>query len=315
MSKVLERFRSFGKKKKKKDSPDSVTSEKDQTTEYEAEYNNTSVTSCSFDESQLTSRHDTNEVLPLVWRNCYPLVSTESEKAVLRTLIPWGNTERGMMKDHRLYRVEKISEACSKHGMQLEQALSLRRYYIKVFNSEIKNMTHLGLGSDHHIHGTANLFKQAVFMHLKQCGTPFLTRDEHKLAFFEEGKPFVDMPQIPEFMLSCPVHLISYQPSRKGATITEHAQINWIHTQMFYGAYTRPCQSNNNASSVLRTAKKYIKDYGAGAFVFVYGCGSDLNGQLKDLGVSVLDSNPLDLTEMQNYRKGWCANKDGLILP
>jgi len=245
----------------------------------------------------------------LSWKNGYPTISVESENALFPILIPWADTERGMIKDHRPFRMWDIHWSCKNNGMQIEQALSLWMQYIKFLNPKVTNLTHLGLGSDDDIRNTANLFKVAMLKYLKKCDISFQTE------YLEKSKPGENTPRSPDFMLTSPMNLITFQPTNEDFVVTERGKINWIETRMLYGASTIPDGTSNDIGTILPTAKKYIKNYGPGAFVFAYGCGSELRGQLRDLGISVLDSHPLDLREMEKYQKRWCVDKNGVILP
>lgn len=257
---------------------------------------------------------DESNCLSLSWTNSYPIIPDKSEIALLSTLIPWGKTERGMMRDHTPLRLKKIIESCSIYGIKLEQALSLRRYHIKFLNHEI-NMNQLGLGNDHHIRGTEKLFISTVLKYFEKCDIPCITKEEQKLKFIEAEMPGEDMAQTPDVILKEAVNLTTDQPSNADSTFAEYGQINWIEAKMCYGASMKPCETDTLVSSLLLEAKKNVIIYGPGAFVFAYGCGSSLRDELRDMGVSVLDSGPLDLMEMQNHQKQWCANDHGQILP
>jgi len=247
------------------------------------------------------------DLLSLSWRNCYPAIPVDSESALLPVLLQWESTERGMMRDQPPIRLEKILESCSLHGMQLEQALSLRRHHMKLNNPQVNNMTELGLGNNNDIYDAEDLFKSAVKTYLKKCHVPFKNN-----VNCNQGDTAV---QAPDFMLTKPVRLITYQPAIEDGGLGEHGQVNWIEAKMFYGASTIPSETRNGVGAILPTAKKHVKNYGPGAYVFVYGCGSKLRRQLRDLGISVLDSHPLNLRKMQRHQKKWCANKKGVILP
>jgi len=251
----------------------------------------------------------------LSWQNRYPIIPVESENTLLPTLLPWGDKERGMIRNHPPFRVSDLQWSCRTNVMHLEQALSLRRHHIKLLNPLVRNMTKLGLGSNIDIRDTDNYFEIALMKYLKKSGIPFRTEEDKRRRFFEDSKVGNSMQLSPDFMLTNPINLTTLQPANEGSTITEHGKINWIEAKMFYGASTIPDGTSNDVGAILRTAKTYVKNYGPGAFVFAYGCGSKLRGQLKDLGISVLDSHPLNLKEMENHQRGWCANKNGAILP
>jgi len=244
------------------------------------------------------------DLLSLSWQNSYPAVPVESENALLPVLLRWEKTERGMMRDQPRIRLKEINESCSLHGIQLEQALSLRRHHMKLNNPHVDDMTQLGLGNNNDIYDSEDLFKSAVKKYLNKCHVPF-----EELDLGENTAP------APDFMLTSPVRLVTYQPGNEDGSFGEHGQINWIEAKMFYGASTIPSETRNGVGAILPTVKKHVENYGPGAFVFLYGCGSELRGQLRHLGISVLDSHPLDLRKMQTHQKKWCANNKGVILP
>jgi len=263
----------------------------------------------------------------LSWQNCYPSIPVDLESAILTILLPHGAVERGMMKDHSPSRAKTIHDSCSKHGMQLEQALSLRRHHIKILNPQVKRMSQLGLGGNNDIQDARNLYNKAVLKYLNKNRIPFLTGEDR--MGFRKSISGENMSTSPDFILAGPVNLVSLQPTNKGEPEDikgepedikgepediEERQINWIEAKMYYGASIHDGASNNG-KAILSTARKYVENYGPGAFVFLYGCGSTLKGQLSDMGISVLDSGPLNLTKMEDQQRRWCANESGRLLP
>eukprot|EP00555_Chaetoceros_dichaeta_P007926 CAMPEP_0198263292 /NCGR_PEP_ID=MMETSP1447-20131203/11661_1 /TAXON_ID=420782 /ORGANISM="Chaetoceros dichaeta, Strain CCMP1751" /LENGTH=313 /DNA_ID=CAMNT_0043951829 /DNA_START=32 /DNA_END=973 /DNA_ORIENTATION=- len=253
---------------------------------------------------QKLKRKKPTELPTLYWHNFYPVIPSESENALLPILFPLGKFERGSMKTQPSFRVKIIMKSCEEHGMQLEQALSLRRQHMKLFNPHVGDMN-LGLGESKDISITANLFKQAVLKYLK--------KQQLHLEAIEQTTD--NMISTPDFMLRCPVRMITHQIASEDSNFGEHGQINWIEAEMSYGASTVHCESSSSVDTVMYRARNYVKSYGPGAFIFAYGCGSKLRAQLRALGISVLDSHPLDLKKVKKHQMTWCANKDGVILP
>jgi len=256
-----------------------------------------------------------SELPSLYWVNGYPLVTIETEHALVPLLLSWGEHERGMMKDHPIYRVNQIMDRCSTHGIMLQQALSLRRYHMRLLNPNINSTHRLGLGTDEKICGTAKRFKSAVETYLRECGIPYEMKETRNLKSIEEVIPGEGILQTPDLLFHGPVNVTTDQPSNGSSSLTEKGQVNWIEIKTCYGASSTPSGIKDPSASILPTARKYVKNHGPGAFVFVYGCGGSLRSLLRDIGVSVLDSNPLNLTEMINHQKTWCANEKGVILP
>lgn len=103
---------------------------------------------------------------------------------------------------------------------------------------------------------------------------------------------------------------------------------------MFYGASTVKLDGKSAVGSLLKTARKYVKYYGDGAMIFLYGCGDRLASQLANAGVLALDCNSclsslgynqtairannlgngLCLEALQDQQRRWCADADGNIL-
>jgi len=233
-------------------------------------------------------RGKSTEMPTLSWRNCYPIIPVESENALLPILIPFRNYERGMMMHQPYIRVKQIYESCEMHGIQLEQALCLRRQHIKLMNPQVNDIRQLGLGN----------------------------KDEKRSVPLEKLKQSDNIMQLnPNFILARPLRLVTYQTASEDSNFGEHRQVNWIEAEMCYGASTINCKTGSAVDEIMSKAKNYVKRYGPGAFVFAYGCGSKLRENLRALGISVLDSRPLDLKKVRKHQKTWCANKKGVILP
>lgn len=189
---------------------------------------------------------------------------------------------------------------------------------MKLLNPRVGSMAQLGLGENGDVRAAADLFERAVEGYLRGCGVVLRTEEEQRRMFRETAGPGDRMPPTPDFMLPGDVDLVSLQSGdADGACVSVQrgVRINWIEAKMFYGASTVPSGTSNAVGNILPTAKKYIKNYGPGAFIFSFGYGSQLKAELEALGISVLDAHPLDLRQMQDHQKGWCANKKGQILP
>lgn len=245
------------------------------------------------------------ELSTVCWHNCYPTIPTESENALIPILFPQGKFERGSMISQPFYRVKQIMKSCEEHGMRLEQALCLRRQHMKLLNPHARDMNQLGLGKKNDISITANLFKEAVVKYLKKHGV--------HLETIEQATH--NMLPTPECILTHPVRMITHQIANEDSNFGEHGQINWIEAEMCYGASTVHCESSSSVDNIMYRARNYVKSCGPGAFIFAYGCGNKLRAELRALGISVLDSHPLDLKKMKKHQSTWCANKNGVILP
>jgi len=260
-------------------------------------------------------REDKSYATLLSWRNgWYNEIPVKAENAMLSLLFPYGEKERGMMKDQPPSRVSEIRESCLEYGMQLEQALSLRRSYMKFLNPKIKSMTQLGLGHITKIQDSATLFEKAIEKYLKKYDIGYITEHQQRRQINKHNQtPF---PPTPDFKLTRTVTLTSIQPKEDNDGFSEERRhINWIEAKMFYGSSIIPRGTKNAVGSILVTAEKYVKNYGPGAFIFSFGCGTQLKAALRALGISVLDAHPLDLRAMKSHQRKWCGNKKGEILP
>lgn len=244
----------------------------------------------------------------LHWHSPLRHVPYEAEQEMLSVILRWREKERGMMKDQPTFRLKQIRKKCQATGMQLLQALSLRRHHMKMLNPG-KPMARLGLGEEIHVREAAALFEDAVSAYLNKCGVKYFSEHEQKEQFYRNKKDGSLMPPTPDFLLKEPVILHENGRSAK----TRHS-IHWIEVKMFYGASTIPHDNISAVGRVLLTARKYVNLYGPGAMVFSYGCCETLARELLEVGVVALDANPVDMSQLETQQRSWCANKSGEIL-
>jgi len=120
---------------------------------------------------------------------------------MLPTLIHWGKSERGMMKDQPPFRLQKIQNMLSNIQKQrrttkstsspataatntsisisLIQSLSYRRNQLKYLNPRL-SMEQLRLGNDEDIKGAATQFERSVETYLRKQNIPFLQEWQQK---------------------------------------------------------------------------------------------------------------------------------------
>lgn len=87
---------------------------------------------------------------------------------------------------------------------------------------------------------------------------------------------------------------------------------------MFYGASTIDQDGKSAVGRLLSTARKYVRNFGDGAMVFMQGCGDQLAYQLAEEGVTALDCSSdetVDLRRVRAHQRIWCANEQRRILP
>ncbi|KAL3780261.1 hypothetical protein HJC23_007043 [Cyclotella cryptica] len=216
--------------------------------------------------------------------------------------------------------------------INLLQSTSLRRHHLKLLNPNL-SMQLLSLGSDSDILAVATLFELCVECHLKEMGVAYWTEEDQRRRHDETHGPTVKMPPTPDFRVR-DGHLLGLhftpllgnglprdEASSKRikshdntATSQQLITINWIEAKMFYGAFTIPSSTNNAVGTILPKARQYVVHYGPGAMVFMYGCGSELARELKQVGVVALDSRRLDLERVVRHQVGWCGDGRGNVL-
>ncbi|KAL3802003.1 hypothetical protein HJC23_010347 [Cyclotella cryptica] len=279
-------------------------------------------------------------------------VPVSEEHRLLPALIQWGRTERGMMRDQPEFRLRKILKLLGTNAsgvpetrrhshsnggnkgirINLLQSLSLRRHHLKLLNPNL-SMQSLRLGSDSDILAAATLFELCVECHLKEMGVAYWTEEDQRRMHDETHGPTVKMPPTPDFrvrdghllglhftpLLGDGLHRDEASSKRNKshnntATSQQPITINWIEAKMFYGASTIPSSTNNAVGTILPKARQYVAHYGPGAMVFMYGCGSELAQELKQVGVVALDSRGLDLERVVRHQVGWCGDGRGNVL-
>lgn len=247
------------------------------------------------------SRDDQLQKNILPWPRMRPIVLQKSEDMLLPLLLKYGAKENGMMCKQPAHRVQKIYDACKKHDIGIDQALSLRRTHMMNMNQFKRHR--LNLGTLDNIKDSANIFEDIVKTYLICHSIAFWTEEEQKNRV-QNGTP---LGPTPDFLFQNEVQLqISDQLS---------VPIFWLEAKMFYGASTIPHGSRNAVGGVFETAKRYKQAFGPGAIVFSFGYGEKMKSYLETDEIYPLDANVLDLRPMFDHQRTWCATKDGHILP
>ena len=231
------------------------------------------------------------------WRTNFQCPTNAAEEALLPLLLKYGEKERGMMKTQPYFRIKAIRDKCREMQMTPEQAYSMRRTHM-MLNNPNEKFGLLRLGPRGAIRESAELFEKAVAHFLGRQNISYISEEEQKDSH-RDGPT----PPTPDFLLKEPLLL-------NGDTT-----IHWIEAKMFYGASNVPQGTPNAVGCIMGTVEKYVKHYGQGAIVFSFGCGEDLRTELEEKGVKVLDPSLLNLKQMKDHQKTWCANDKGWILP
>ena len=252
-----------------------------------------------------------NEKNVLCWNSSSEYVPLCEEEAMVRMMMERnGPRERGMIFEKPPFLLKKFKSALQQHAqtMCLPQALSLRRHHIKLLNP-YKRMSQLRLGEEDCVRESAQIFEVAVEKFLKERSIEYLTEEDQK----EQAKANQErLTATPDFVLPSPTLLRKIQNG-----VLEERKIHWIEAKMYFGASSIPHGSKGAVGSIMKTAQRYVNQFGNGAFVFMMGCGDKLAGELNEIGISVLDcsGNTVSLEEVHEHQRTWCANQKGEILP
>ncbi|KAG7356870.1 TPD sequence-motif-containing protein [Nitzschia inconspicua] len=265
---------------------------------------------------QIRSIDSKTGVNPILhWPSDALFVPLQQEKQMVDILMQRnGRRERGMLKDKPQFVLQKFWTAMRQHApaMKMNQLCSLRRHHIKHLNPDHKPIA-LGLGSEKDIKESARLFERAVQKYLKKEKIPFETEESLRAAARQQK---IRLQGTPDFVF--PTQPITLRKIQNGRVV-EELIIHWLEVKMFYGASTIPHGSKGAVGSVLAKAQKYNDMFGKGALLFMFGCGEQLASDLRQIGVTVLDccseTSPVDLHQVHNHQRKWCANSEGYILP
>ena len=237
----------------------------------------------------------------------------EAEEALLPQLLKYGKKERGMFRTKPSWLVERVEQLCHQNGIDLIQALSLRRTHMRLLNPGM-DMSKLHLGSNDNVRASAALFEEAVEDYLHSQDVPFMTEEEQKAAHKQKNGTYAKTPPTPDFVFPNPTRL-RYTAAGDDRAADSSPLISFIEVKMFYGAGTIPDESPNAVGLIMPKLKRYVELYGPGAIVFSFGCSERLAEKLASIGVVALDAGPLDLTQMEDHQRSWCADDNGRILP
>ena len=263
----------------------------------------------------------------LSWHSPMPHVPLEVEEAMIEVLVRWKKKERGMFKNQPDFRLDQLKKKLRQNGgqMLLSQALSLRRHHMKLLNPGCP-MSKLGLGQEGDIRECARLFEKSVEDFLVGKGILLWTEEQQKEDFRKRAKNGELLQHTPDFLvphggflhIRKTLNNVDNQcGSEVGTRVLEEKSIRWLEVKMFYGASTIPHGSKGAVGSIMATAKRYLKEFGPGAILFMYGCGARLADDLTQAGVLVLDCSGgfVPLEAVYQHQRTWCANKKGEILP
>jgi Protein of unknown function TPD sequence-motif len=257
------------------------------------------------------------------WHSPDGYIPIGAEEAMIPLLIRDKKREFGMARQLPHWRMKKIRNGCRELKIPLACALSLRRHHIQRVNRG-RTLESLGLGREHHVRESAEIFERCVQDLLDHSRVPYWSEEEqrkHNAKYHksEKGKGG-PLPPTPDFVLKETLLVRKYRVSKGDgrSRMSEEARVCWIEAKMFYGASTIPLDGRSAVGSLLATAEKYVANFGPGAIVFMFGCGDQLAAQLEGLGVLVLDCRSRDMVKLdrvRDHQRSWCGNENGEVLP
>lgn len=163
----------------------------------------------------------------LSWHSPHSHVQIEAEESLLPLLLKYQKRESGMFRKKPTWLIDRVQRSCSYCGMELIQALSLRRTHMKFLNQH-KGMDGLGLGSIDNVRTAATLFENAVEAYLSAEGVPFISEEEQK-RIHKSKKDAGPMPPTPDFILKEPTRL-QYTAGTNQANATP--TVCWVEAKM-----------------------------------------------------------------------------------
>ena len=211
------------------------------------------------------SQQDTDKpkvvVVTLPWHrnDCHSIfpVPLKTEQSLLTVLLRTDCRDRGMMRDCPPQVLKRIRKACKSSGVNLTQALSLRRHHIVLRNPNAPSMSHLGLGNIRDVQKSATLFEDALENYMRTFpNISFCTEQQQRNDFFQKVKKLKQegrqkqgrgvpprLPPTPDFLFNSPVRLSN--PTNANDKAYSNVNVNdkigadfvahWIDAKMFYG--------------------------------------------------------------------------------
>jgi Protein of unknown function TPD sequence-motif len=257
------------------------------------------------------------------WHSPDGHIPMSAEEAMIPLLMRDKKKEFGMARKLPHWRMKKIRKGCRELRVPLPCALSLRRHHMQRVNRG-RPLESLGLGREHQVRKSAEIFELCVQDLLDRSGVPYWSEGQqrkhnaktHRTPKGKRAPP----PPTPDFLLKKPLQVRRYHVSRedRSSCVSEEARVCWIDAKMFYGASSIPPDGRSAVGSLLAKAEKYVAIFGPGAIVFMFGCGDQLAAQLAGIGVLALDcwSNEMvSLERVREHQRSWCGNDNGEILP
>lgn len=272
-------------------------------------------------------------------------VPLDVEQSILPVLLPT-KAEFGMMCLQNAHRVEAIRAECSRLGLPMDSALSLRKHHIRK-NHKGRNENALQLGTQKDIAEAAELFEGAIAAHLTAGGIGFLREDAQRAMNTSTTPSQPDAPKppsipTPDFLLTAPMAIewpelleaswtqelridsdgvhytedeftLEYRDGGRAwaAAVPRAAHaggpLHWVEAKHYYGASTIPMDNRSAVGKLFTVVDKYVSRFGPGAICLGVGCSEPLAAALEARGALVLDQSPLDMGAVDEQMRTWCC--------
>jgi hypothetical protein len=232
-----------------------------------------------------------DDCLVIEWP-CEKIVSSEiCERRVIQTLHRKGEWGRG--RDLPRDRLGEIQAACSKNGMTLHQALSLRRTMLRTFPHGMKRVTHSkAMGSSEGQQEIARLLEEALEAYLNSA---FKHQSEGSV-FITESQMLTEMKNGVRARGPTP-DIVFLRPVKFNGRL-----VKWIDAKMYYGSVTYAKNKRIPNGKLEGIADRYNNFYGGqGAFVFGQGFCASLQNIVSS--ALLLDATPLDMTAVKAFQE------------
>ncbi len=202
------------------------------------------------------------------------------------------NGEGGRGRDLPKKRLEEIQAVCDANSMTLYQGLSLRRTLLRSFKNGMRYVTHSGaMGSSTGQQEIAALLEKAIESFI----TSSLEIEAKDGIFVSESELRAEMKRgerprgpTPDILFLRPV------------SINGHL-VKWIDAKMYYASASFANHKKLPNGKLKNIAQRYNDFYGGrGAFVFGQGFCASLQDTVNN--ALLLDSTPLDMTEVNAFQ-------------
>ena len=233
-------------------------------------------------------------VVEIPWPLEQVVASRKSEARVSQVLHRKGEWGRG--RDLPADRLREIEDACNRNGMNLFQALSMRRSMLRAMPGGMNKVNRSSaMGSNQGQQDIARLLEEATVQYIKDTITRKVGKKSASSYFLTEREQLDEMRRgtrprgpTPDILFLKPVKI-------------QGKQVHWIDCKMFYGSAMMASKRHIPNGKLEKTADRYASHFGGkGAFVFGRGFCHDLRPLIRN--AVLLDSAPLDTSAIEDFQ-------------